>query len=101
MISKKLVITIFIILFISINFTIITIKSQEISTTKYIYVGGNQTGNYSTIQGAINQAENGDIIYIYNGIYYETINIYKSLKITGENKEKAILYNKSNYNKKQ
>jgi len=31
-----------------------------------LYVGGNEAGNYSTIQSAIDAANNGDMVYVYD-----------------------------------
>jgi parallel beta-helix repeat protein len=56
-----------------------------------LYVGGSGPGNYTKIQDAINTANDGDIIFVYPGIYYENILIYKSLYIEGENAETTII----------
>jgi parallel beta-helix repeat protein len=55
------------------------------------YVGGNGTGNYSTIQNAINNATTGDIIYIYNGTYTEHLIINKTLNLQGESATNTII----------
>jgi parallel beta-helix repeat protein len=46
---------------------------------------------YTTIQEAINNATNGDTIYVYSGTYTENIVIDKSIILTGENKQNTIL----------
>jgi len=54
-------------------------------TTIYVHPG-------ESIQAAINQASDGDIIYVFSGIYYEHLFIDKNnLKISGENKITTIL----------
>lgn len=45
---------------------------------KTISVKKNGTGSYTTIQTAVNAANAGDIIEIYNGTYKENVNIEKS-----------------------
>jgi parallel beta-helix repeat protein len=71
-------------------FPFITIKTKGINT---INVGGNGDGNFSSIQKAINASKNGDIIYIYNGSYKETLFINKSINLIGENKNNTIFNN--------
>lgn len=53
---------------------------------KILYVGGNGPNNYSKIQDAINDAENGDTIFVYHDSspYYESIVINKSISLIGE-----------------
>ena len=58
------------------------------------YVGGDGFGNYSYIQDAINDSENGTIIYVYNGVYYENLLINKSINMTGEDKYHTIINGK-------
>lgn len=48
-----------------------------------IYVGGSGEGNYTSIQEAINNAQNNWIIYIYPTIYNENIVLDKSISIIG------------------
>ena len=36
---------------------------------KTLYVGGSGPGNYTKIQDAINNAIDGDTIYVYSGTY--------------------------------
>lgn len=43
------------------------------------------------IQDAIDNATEGDIIYVFEGIYCENIVVYKSLTIIGENKSSTII----------
>ena len=40
-----------------------------------LYVGGSGPGNYTKIQDAINDANDGDTVYVYSGFYVE-ISIY-------------------------
>ncbi len=55
---------------------------------KTLYVGGDGPNNYSSIQDAINDAEDGDTIIVFGGTYEETLRINKGLSIFGKkNKE--------------
>jgi len=66
---------------------------QTQQTGNTLYVGGNGPGNYSSIQSAIDNATDGYTIYVYDDSspYYETIDISKSIKLVGENKETTII----------
>jgi len=70
------------------------IEQSNIPTTngKTLYVGGSGPGNYSKIKDAVEDANDGDTIFVFNGTYYETyIVINKSIDIIGENKNTTII----------
>ena len=56
-----------------------------------LYVGGSGPDNYSSIQGAINDAQAGDTIFVYSGTYFEHILIDKTIILFGEDKETTII----------
>jgi parallel beta-helix repeat protein len=60
---------------------------------KTLYVGGSGPGNYSTIQAAINAADAGDTVFVYNDSspYYETLVVDKSIYLIGEEKNTTII----------
>ena len=64
---------------------------KGINNGKTLYVGGDGPNNYSSIQEAINAAENGDTIFVYSGIYHENVVIKKSVRVVGENKNTTIM----------
>jgi nitrous oxidase accessory protein NosD len=64
-----------------------TLKSGNI-----FYVGGSGPGNYTKIQDAINDSLDGDTVFVYNGIYFENLMIFKrSISLIGEDKHNTII----------
>ena len=75
-----------------------TINIQAEQSTKTIYVDDvpgsgldNPPEDFTSIQEAIDIANDGDTIYIYNGTYYENIVIFKPITLQGENKDSVII----------
>lgn len=59
----------------------------------------NETGDggaFTTIQDAINASYDGDIIFVYSGIYYENLVINKTINLTGENRKMTIIDGRGN-----
>jgi parallel beta-helix repeat protein len=54
------------------------------ATAATLYVGGVGPGNHTTIQGAINAASPGDIVYVYSGTYCGEVIVNKRLTLQGE-----------------
>jgi len=72
--------------------TIIKKASNPILNGKTLYVGGSGEGNYTKIQDAIDDANDGDTVFVYNGVYQQgTIRINKTINLNGENKSKTII----------
>ena len=90
---KTFVLIIFIMIFFSIMF-LVDINIVDASENIH-YVGGNKDGNYTSIQEAINNASAGDTIYVYKGIYSESIVIYKKINLVAE-KGAVLDFNKTN-----
>jgi len=106
---KKVLIYIILVLFIGINIVPIAdsillnvkhgtfenkiVNIQHNSNNKTLYVGGEESGNYSKIQDAINDSSDGDTVFVYNDSspYYENIVIDKTINLIGENKETTII----------
>ena len=64
---------------------------SSLSAGNTLYVGGSGNGNYSIIQSAINDASDGDTVYVYNGTYYEIVVVDKTINLTGENRDSTII----------
>ncbi len=58
---------------------------------KTLYVGGSGEGNYTKIQDAIDNASDGDTVYVYNGTYVENVVVNKSIRLIGEDKNKTVV----------
>jgi len=78
--------------------TVIPSIAQETQKTlsptlrgEWLYVGGSGPGNHTTIQNAIENATDGDIVFVYQGIYYENVLINKSISLLGENQMLTII----------
>ena len=73
----------------------VMVESTSTSTSfgNTLYVGGSGPGNYSTIQEAIDDASDGDTVFVYDDSspYYENVVIDKSVNLIGENKQTTII----------
>jgi len=77
-------------LFVSISVIYPTVRSEE-PVGNILYVGGSGSGNYSSIQGAIDNASEVDTIFVYNGTYYENVVVNKTVNLLGENNITTII----------
>gem|GEM_PF-1006288 len=73
-----------------------TDKSQSLDRGNWLYVGGSGPGNYTRIKDAVENASDGDTVFVYNGVYlfpYNTdyVRITKHISLIGENKYETIL----------
>jgi parallel beta-helix repeat protein len=68
------------------------IEKSSTSQGNWLYVGGSGPGNYSKIQDAINDASDGDTVFVFNGIYsHNEITVDKSILLIGEDKNNTII----------
>ncbi len=68
-----------------------TKNSPSTSRGNWLYVGGSGPGNYTKIQDAIDNASDGDIVFVFSGLYIENVFVNKSLNLIGENREITIV----------
>ncbi len=68
-----------------------TIKICKASETNTIYVGKTDDKNYSKIQDAIDNSKENDTIFVFDGIYNESIVVNKSINLIGLNKNNITI----------
>ena len=68
-------------------------KPRPLPTGVTLYVGGSGLGNYTKIQDAIDNASDGDTVFVYDDSspYYENIVVDKSINITGEDRNSTVI----------
>ena len=71
---------------------------QKENCIKTIIVDINGNGNYTSLAEAVWEADNGDLIRVYDGIYNENIKIRKELIIIGNGTSTIIIPDKNWYN---
>ena len=100
MLSKGFTVAVILLLFcISVNPSVaIDNPIKTISNGNTLYVGGTGEGNYTTIQSAINNANKGDTVFVYDDSspYNENLKVDKSITLKGENRETTVINGSSN-----
>jgi parallel beta-helix repeat protein len=68
-------------------------STPPISEGNILFVGGNGPGNYSIIQDAINDATDGDTVFVYSysSPYDECLEINRRISLIGEDKDSTII----------
>jgi parallel beta-helix repeat protein len=56
-----------------------------------LYVGGSGPGNYSSIQEAIDDANDNDTVFVFHGVYHEHLIVEKSISLVGESRTSTIV----------
>ncbi len=91
--DKKILQGLFIISFLAvaaISITFVTADGPP-AMGSIIYVDDNGGANYATIQQAIDNASDGDTVFVFNGIYYENVVVNKIINLIGEDKNTTII----------
>jgi hypothetical protein len=66
-------------------------KPRPLPTGRTLYVGGSKPGNYTKIQDAIDNASDGDTVFMYSGRYNESIFINKSIVVCGQERNTTFI----------
>lgn len=63
------------------------------SRNNILYVGGNGEDNYTSIQDAINDASDGNTVFVfsYSSPYYENVVVNKTINLIGEKKDTTVI----------
>jgi len=97
---KKGVVVAVILLFVSVSVipsTGTTVVKKSTMPTFYdgntLYVGGSGPNNYTRIQDAIDNASDGDTVFVYDDLspYVENIMVDKSINLIGEDKNTTVI----------
>jgi len=74
--------------------------TYKLGNGSILYVGGSGGENYSTIQAAINDANNGDTVFVYDDSspYVENVIVNKSINLIGENRDTTVINGSGNGN---
>ena len=102
LVGKGLVVVIIIIIFLFIGSNVVSGFNIQLKNTTYplitgssntLYVGGTGEGNYTKIQDAIDNASDGDTVFVYNDSspYNENVNVNKSINLFGEERDTTVI----------
>lgn len=69
------------------NISFLVFTSQRSKAVSVIIVDDDRNADYKKIQDAINNASEGDTIYVRSGTYNENIAINKSINLIGEKRK--------------
>jgi len=75
----------------STGFNAVEQSNTIVSNGKTLYVGGSGPNNYTKIQDAIDDASDGDTVFVYNGTYVENVVVDKSISLVGEDRNNTII----------
>ena len=94
--NRLLVIGVLFLLISSIGVSISGNDTEQSNTTfngKTLYVGGTGSNNYSKIQDAIDNASDGDTVFVYDNSspYIENIIVDKSINLLGEDRDTTVI----------
>ena len=66
-------------------------SALQASGSKTWTVDDDGPADFRTIQGAINAANDGDTVFVRRGVYYEHVNVNKTLLVIAEIRNSSII----------
>jgi parallel beta-helix repeat protein len=89
--KNKFIQNLLLLLFVT-NFILVPVaEGNIIKSSNVFYVDDSGGADFTSIQEAINAANDGDTIYVFNGTYKEQIIINKKINLIGEDKNNTII----------
>jgi parallel beta-helix repeat protein len=91
---KKIALFLTIVILILISGIYLSVRTNENTAHQlinFVYVGGSGPDNYTSIQQAIDQSKQNGTVYIYEGIYNESITLEKQLTLQGTSSLDTII----------
>jgi parallel beta-helix repeat protein len=92
---KKIIDGIIVLLFVTMSFQVII---PSVSTHKIIYVDdepgegpGNPPEDFTKIQDAVDNASDGDTVFVHNGTYHENVEVRRGISLLGESRYSTII----------
>ncbi len=75
-----------------------SVRVQLTGDAATLHVGGSGPGNYSSIQAAVDDARDGDTVFVYDDSspYYESVFIDTSIHLLGERKNTTVIDGRKN-----
>jgi parallel beta-helix repeat protein len=94
---RRKVVAVWVSLLIMVSSIVILVEiAERVEAPTTLYVGGGGVGNYTKIQWAIDNASDGDTVFVFNGTYYENIVVNKTINLTGEDRDTTVIDGEGN-----
>jgi parallel beta-helix repeat protein len=88
---RKPIATLGIVLLFIVSSLIPMVSSDTSNSKRTIYVDDDGGADYTKIQDAIDNANDGDIVYVYSGFYRENVIVDVSITLQGEDRNTTIV----------
>ncbi len=91
---KKITSIVFCLILILSSFIILDFKYGIVEVVEgetFIVNSTGSGGAYTSIQNAIDNATDGDTVFVYSGTYYENVVVNKTINLTGEDRDSTII----------